>query len=72
MGTESAAISRIDCDLRGFERVGGAAVAAVTAAISVRFLVGWLTRHGLAMFAYYRLATALLLSVLLAGGFLQG
>ncbi|MEO7412235.1 MAG: undecaprenyl-diphosphate phosphatase [Opitutaceae bacterium] len=50
----------------------GAVVAAVTAAVSVRFLVGWLTRHGLAVFAYYRIGTALVLTALLAGGFLQG
>ena len=36
----------------------GAVVAAVTAAICVRFLVRWLTRHGLGIFAWYRLATA--------------
>ena len=41
----------------------GAAVAAVTAAICVRFLVQWLTRHGLAAFAYYRLALAAVLAV---------
>jgi undecaprenyl-diphosphatase len=49
----------------------GAAVAAVTAAVCVRFLVGWLTRHGLAAFAYYRLALATLLGALLATGLLQ-
>lgn len=36
----------------------GAVVAAVTAAICVRFLVHWLTRHGLALFAWYRLGLA--------------
>jgi undecaprenyl-diphosphatase len=36
----------------------GAVVAAVTAAISVKFLVSWLTRHGLAIFAVYRLVLA--------------
>ena len=36
----------------------GAVVAAVTAAVCVKFLVQWLTRHGLAAFAYYRLALA--------------
>ena len=41
----------------------GAVVAAVTAALCVRWLVGWLTRHGLAGFAYYRLAMAALLAV---------
>jgi undecaprenyl-diphosphatase len=41
----------------------GAIVAAVTAAVCVRWLVSWLTRHGLAVFAYYRLAIAALLAV---------
>ena len=49
----------------------GAAVAAVTAALSVRFLVGWLRRHGLAAFAWYRLGVAALLTALLAAGALQ-
>jgi undecaprenyl-diphosphatase len=40
----------------------GAIVAAITAAICVRFLVHWLTRHGLALFAWYRLALAAVLA----------
>jgi undecaprenyl-diphosphatase len=49
----------------------GAVVAAITAALSVRFLVNWLTRHGLGAFAWYRLGVAALLTALLAGGYLQ-
>ena len=49
----------------------GAAVAAITAAVCVRFLIGWLTKHGLAAFAYYRFGVAALLAVLLATGMLQ-
>ena len=41
----------------------GCVVAAVTAALCVRWLVGWLTRHGLALFAYYRLMIAAVLAV---------
>ena len=48
----------------------GAVVAAITAALAVRFLIAWLTRHGLAMFAWYRLVLAAVLAVLLARGFL--
>lgn len=41
----------------------GGIVAAVTAALCVRFLVHWLTRHGLAVFAWYRIAVAAVLAV---------
>lgn len=41
----------------------GALVAAVTAAVCVRFLVHWLTRHGLGVFAWYRIATAVALAI---------
>lgn len=40
----------------------GAMVAAVTAAISVKFLVTWLSRHGLAAFAVYRIVIAVVLA----------
>ncbi len=43
----------------------GGVVAAITAAICVRFLVHWLTRHGLAIFAWYRLALAAALAVMI-------
>jgi len=39
----------------------GTLVAAITAAIAVKFLVKFLTNHGLAVFAYYRLALAVVL-----------
>lgn len=36
----------------------GSVVAAVTAAVCVRFLIHWLMRHGLSIFAWYRLVVA--------------
>lgn len=39
----------------------GGVVATITAAVCVRFLVTWLMRYGLAMFAWYRLVLALVL-----------
>ncbi|MEO6994080.1 MAG: undecaprenyl-diphosphate phosphatase [Lacunisphaera sp.] len=40
----------------------GGLVAAVSAAIAVKFLVAFLSRNGLALFAYYRLALALVIA----------
>ena len=42
----------------------GAGVAAVSALLAVKFLVHFISRHGLALFAYYRLALAFVLLLL--------
>jgi undecaprenyl-diphosphatase len=41
----------------------GCIVATVVAAVCVRFLVRWLTRHGLGIFAWYRIAVAIALAI---------
>lgn len=43
----------------------GCVVAAITAALAVKFLVGWLSRHGMILFAFYRLALAAVLAAFL-------
>ena len=49
----------------------GFAVATVSAMVAIRWLVSYLTRHGLAIFGWYRVALASVLWVLIARGILS-
>lgn len=48
----------------------GFIVACVSALTAVKWMVSYLTRHGLAIFGYYRLALSLVITGLLLGGYL--
>ena len=48
--------------------VVGTVVAWLSAIVSVRWMVGYLNRHGLAFFGWYRLAAALVMLILICQG----
>jgi len=49
----------------------GFVVAFVSALVAVRWVIGWLQHRGMAIFGYYRIALALVVTALLAQGVLQ-
>ena len=52
--------------------VVGLVVATISAALAIKWLVGWLTRHGLSVFGWYRLAiAAVFVSLVWAGRLFQ-
>lgn len=48
----------------------GFVAAAISAGVSVRWLVGWLQSHGMALFAFWRIGLAVIVAGLLAAGLL--
>ena len=50
----------------------GGIFAFISAAIAVKWMVGYLNKHGMAIFGYYRIAIGLIVAGLLAAGVVQG
>ncbi len=48
-----------------FSLIVGGVVAMISAALAVKWMVGYLNKHGLAIFGYYRVAIAIIVGVLL-------
>jgi undecaprenyl-diphosphatase len=69
--------SRRDGTPTVFEHLGvmpsviGVVVTVVTAALSVKWLVGFLSRHGMAAFGWYRVALTVILGSMIAAGIVQ-
>jgi len=60
-----------------FEQLGviptliGIAVATVSAILAVKWLVAFLTKHGLSAFGYYRIALTAILAVMIVTGYVS-
>lgn len=56
----------------GFANIAiGFGVATLAAVVSVKWLIGYLKKHGLALFGYYRIALAIIVAILIGAGVLH-